>query len=152
MGKYQTSSFIVSTFQVHLTYSCSIETVMVVLVYGSWIYNFLCNQCLSPLKLWVRNLFRRGVCNMSDNVCQWLAAGWWFSPGTSVSSTNKTDRHNITEILLKVALNITTLNLNVQFTSCNLSIFSAMAVYDMHKYLTKINTSSITDSYLPVQY
>jgi hypothetical protein len=28
-------------------------------------------------------------------------AGWWFSPGTPVSSTNKTDRHNI---LLIVAL------------------------------------------------
>jgi hypothetical protein len=25
----------------------------------------------------------------------------WFSPGTPVSSTNKTDCHNITEILLK---------------------------------------------------
>jgi hypothetical protein len=35
-------------------------------------------------------------------------AGWWFSLGTPVSSTNKsikTDRHDITEILLKVALN-----------------------------------------------
>jgi hypothetical protein len=31
-----------------------------------------------------------------------FAAGWWFSP---VSSTNTTDRHDITEILLKVALN-----------------------------------------------
>ena len=29
-----------------------------------------------------------------------------FSPGTPVSSTNKTDRLDITEILLKVALNI----------------------------------------------
>jgi hypothetical protein len=28
-----------------------------------------------------------------------------FSPGTPVSSTNKTDSHDITEILLKVALN-----------------------------------------------
>jgi hypothetical protein len=28
-----------------------------------------------------------------------------FSPGTPVSSTNKTDLHDITEILLKVALN-----------------------------------------------
>ena len=27
-----------------------------------------------------------------------------FSPGTSVSSTNKTDRHDLTEILMKVAL------------------------------------------------
>ena len=34
-------------------------------------------------------------------VCQWLAAGHWFSP---VSASNKTDGHNITEILLKVAL------------------------------------------------
>ena len=37
----------------------------------------------------------------SDKVGQWLAAGRWFSPGTLVSSTNKTDRHDITEILLK---------------------------------------------------
>ena len=29
----------------------------------------------------------------------------WFFPGTPISSTNKTDSHNITEILLKVALN-----------------------------------------------
>ena len=34
-----------------------------------------------------------------DNVWQWLVAGRWFSPGTPVSSTNKTDRHDITEIL-----------------------------------------------------
>jgi hypothetical protein len=29
---------------------------------------------------------------------------WWFSPGTSASSTIKTGRHDIAEILLKVAL------------------------------------------------
>jgi hypothetical protein len=29
----------------------------------------------------------------------------WISPGTPVSSTNNTDGHDITEILLKVALN-----------------------------------------------
>ena len=28
-----------------------------------------------------------------------------YSPGTPVFSTNKTDRHDITEILLKVTLN-----------------------------------------------
>jgi hypothetical protein len=32
-------------------------------------------------------------------------AGRWFSRGTPVSSTNKTDRRDMTEILLKVALN-----------------------------------------------
>jgi len=34
--------------------------------------------------------------------------GQWFSPGTPVSSINKTDRHDITEILLKVAFNTIT--------------------------------------------
>ena len=33
-----------------------------------------------------------------------LASGQWFSPGTPISFTNKTDRHDIIEILLKVAL------------------------------------------------
>ena len=41
---------------------------------------------------------------LCDTVCQWLAAGMWFSPGTPVSSTNKTDLYDITEMLLKVAL------------------------------------------------
>ena len=40
-----------------------------------------------------------------DKVCQGHATGRWFSPGTPVSSTNITDRHDITEILLTLALN-----------------------------------------------
>jgi hypothetical protein len=35
-----------------------------------------------------------------------LAHDWWFSPATLASSTTKTGRHYIAEILLKVALNI----------------------------------------------
>jgi hypothetical protein len=42
---------------------------------------------------------------LCDKVCQLLATGRWFSPGTPVSSTNKSDHHDIAEILLKVALN-----------------------------------------------
>jgi hypothetical protein len=45
---------------------------------------------------------------LCDKVCQWLAIGQWFFSGTS---TYKTDRHDITEILLKVALS--TINLNL---------------------------------------
>jgi hypothetical protein len=41
----------------------------------------------------------------SDKVYQLLAHGRWFSPGTPASSTIKTGRHDIAEILLKVALN-----------------------------------------------
>ena len=36
--------------------------------------------------------------------------GRWFSPNTLVSSNNKTERQDITEILLKVALNTIQLN------------------------------------------
>jgi len=41
----------------------------------------------------------------------YMVAGRWFSPGTPVCSTNKTDRHTFTEILSKVALNTITLTL-----------------------------------------
>ena len=97
------------------------------LSYGSWIYNYLCNQCLSPMKVWVRIPLRRCVFDtaLCDKVCQWHATGWWFSPDTPVSSTNKTDRHDITEILLKVVLNTIALTLTplslVQRKKCTYS-------------------------------
>ena len=53
-------------------------------------------------------------CNtLFDKACQLLAAGRYFSPGTPGSSTNKTDHPDITEILLKVALNTINLTLYV---------------------------------------
>ena len=56
--------------------------------------------CLSPLMLWVR-ISIEARCTLCDKVCQWLATGQWFSDFLH----NKTDRHDIIEILLKVALN-----------------------------------------------
>jgi hypothetical protein len=44
-----------------------------------------------------------------DKGYQSHTASHCFSPGTPVSSINKTDRHDIAEILLKVALNTTAL-------------------------------------------
>jgi len=41
----------------------------------------------------------------SDKVYQLLTQDRWFSPGTPASSTTKTGRNDIAEILLKVALN-----------------------------------------------
>ena len=73
--------------------------------YGSWIYNYLCNECLSPLMSWVRISIRARCTTLCDEVCQRRATGRWFSPCPPVSSINKTDRHDIMEILLKVALN-----------------------------------------------
>jgi hypothetical protein len=39
-----------------------------------------------------------------DKVYQLLAHGRWFSPDAPASSTTKTGRHDIAEILLEVAL------------------------------------------------
>ena len=44
--------------------------------------------------------------------------GLWFSPGPPVSSTNKTDLHDITKILLKMALNTIKLNLSKLHHEC----------------------------------
>ena len=48
----------------------------------------------------------RGVLyiTLCDKVCQPLAVGQYFSPGTPVSSPIKTDRHDISEILINGAL------------------------------------------------
>ena len=45
------------------------------------------------------------LASASDKVYQLLAHDPWFSPGTPASSTTKTGRYDIAEILLKVALN-----------------------------------------------
>jgi hypothetical protein len=55
----------------------------------------------------VRISIRARCTTLCDKVCQWLTTGRWFSPRSPVSPTNKTDLHDITEILLKVALNTT---------------------------------------------
>ena len=64
-----------------------------------------------PIRAWVRarlGKLQKGCTRLaaaSDNVYQLLVHGRWFSPGTPASSTTKTGRHDIAEILLKVALN-----------------------------------------------
>ena len=73
---------------VGFTTTCAIS------VYPQWSCKF------KPFSWW-------GVLNTTwcVKVCQGLVTCRWFPPGTPVSSTNKTDCHDITEILLKVALN-----------------------------------------------
>jgi hypothetical protein len=46
-----------------------------------------------------------------------LAHGRWFSPGTPAFSTTKTGRHDIAEILLKVALNTKNQKSNTLYSS-----------------------------------
>ena len=74
--------------------SISISRMQSVPIYHHW-------RCMFEPRSW------RGVLDttLCDQVCQWLPTDRWFSPGTPVSTTNKTDLRDITEILLKVALN-----------------------------------------------
>jgi hypothetical protein len=60
----------------------------VVIVWYSWIYNYLCNQCLSSLILWVRISIRARCTTLCDEVCQWLATGRWFSLVSSYLCTS----------------------------------------------------------------
>ena len=68
---------------------------------------------------WVRALLcklKKGCTRLtaaSDKVYQLLAHGRWFSLDTPASSTTKTGRHDIAEILLKVALS--TINQSILF-------------------------------------
>jgi hypothetical protein len=84
-------------YDMHNSQSASIREKGPSWSYGGWIYNYQYHQWLSPLTLWVLIQLRRGVLETTscDKVCPWLAGGRWFSLGTLVSSTNKTDHHDI---------------------------------------------------------
>ena len=90
---------------------------------------------------------------------QFLAHGRWFSPGTPASSTTKTSRHDIAEILLKVALDTINQSINQSSNqaikqsinqSINQSIISTFyfayfsGIYYWYKALDNHNISFIT--------
>ena len=71
----------------------------------SWIYNYLCYQCISPVKLWVRiplmtrctrYVINHHVIKFVSDLCR--------CDSLVIFSINKTYRHDITQILLKVVL------------------------------------------------
>jgi hypothetical protein len=64
--------------------------------------------------------------------------GRWFSPGTPFSSTNKTDCHDIAEILLQVALNNITLTLTYK---CRHTNILASRGSDLHLLFISRSTS-----------
>jgi hypothetical protein len=115
-------------------HTCCARTVQVVLAYDILfciisIHTWSCTHfswchsvCYFVLHyIYMYTVFDVLICSIQllcDKVCQWLAVGRLFSPDNQVSSTNKTDRHDITEILLKVALNIITLTITLHLFDC----------------------------------
>ena len=79
-------------------------------------------------------------------VCQLLAAGQWFSLRTLVSPTNKIDRHDITEILLKLSLNIVRFELTTLVVICIDCIGSCRSNYNM---ITTIDLKKAVNYQMP---
>jgi hypothetical protein len=67
---------------------------------------YITDMCSCYTISWLCQLQKRctRIAAASDKAYQLLAHGRWFSPGTPASSTTKTGRHDIAEILSKVAL------------------------------------------------
>jgi hypothetical protein len=82
----------------YIVYPFTVCTLTNVQNNGFWMFPMTCD---------IESRSWRGVLDttLCDKVCQWLTAGQWLSPGAPVSSTNKADRHDIAEILLREALN-----------------------------------------------
>jgi hypothetical protein len=85
-------------------------------------------------------------------VIKFVSHLWKFSSGTPVSSINKTDRHDTTEILLKVALNtitlIRTLRANEFLQYCCLINYSQNMIQTFIFYLVRhVNYSRVLLKY-----
>ena len=77
---------------------------------------------------------------LCDKDYQWLAVGRRFSLGTPVSSTNKTGRHDIAEILLKVAFNTIILILTATYIHFTFTThFNLQMVSDVYSFGSRIN-------------
>ena len=82
----------------------------------AWVLARLCKL----QKGWTR------LATASDKVYQLLAHGRWFSPGTPASSTTKTGRHDIAEILLKVAINTKNQIKSNHFSAITISLLTVL--------------------------
>jgi hypothetical protein len=78
----------------------------------------------------------------SDKVYQLLAHGQWFSPA---SSTTKTGRHDITEILLKVALKH-----QKSINHLNVSYISTIPI--AHLYLIQFYLKKVSYTHMHTKY
>ena len=76
-------------------------------MYGSWIYNYLCNQCLSSLNLWVWILLMVRCTQFVSDLRQIVV----FSRYSGFLHQLNWSPRYIIEILLKVALSTITLTL-----------------------------------------
>ena len=102
-------------------------------------------EWLNELGSWIKRCTR--LTAASDKVYQLLAHGRWFSPGTPATSTTKTGRYDIAEILLKVALNTKKSNqINLMIHYCFILLTSKLGLHEFG------NTQLITCLCFPARW
>ena len=108
--------------------------------FGSWIYNYMCDKCLSPLTLWVRIPLMYSIHDyVLKFVSAWRQVGGILRcpPPVKLTATIKLKK------LLKVALNtiILTLILNVCIYKIWAKVLSRKKIWSLsgQRFISKIN-------------
>ena len=78
---------------------------------------------------------------LCDKACQWLTTGQWFSPGPPISPTNKTDRHDITEILFNTITLTQHFHPNFQEISTTIVLQFILVNTSVHTYCFMISSA-----------
>jgi hypothetical protein len=118
--------YVLLIYHIHAMCITSISIIYILCTFDSYVPRAQgSNNSYKPITntTWVRARLcklqkgRTRLASASDKVYQ-FAHGRWFFPGTPASSTTKIDRHDIAEILLKVALNTKNQKSNLVCTTC----------------------------------
>ena len=115
---------------------------MALVMISSWIYNYLHVESVTITTKVVSSIPAQGEVyliqyyNLCNEICQILAAGWWFFTGNPDSSTSKTDHHDITEILLKVVLNTVTPHFIIKCLCHRLTAVITISSFFLFHYLS----------------
>ena len=92
------SNFFIYICIKHITYFVKWRAMLSTFYYSKRVrgavrsWSYLSYQFLAAIRIPLMGRCTGSI--LCDEVCQWLATSWWFSSGTPVSSTYKTDRHN----------------------------------------------------------
>jgi hypothetical protein len=105
-------------------------------------HTLLVSTSLSPIRLCKLQKGCTRLAAASDKAYQLLAFGRWFSPGTPVSSTNKTDYNDIAAILLKSDVK------HHKPNQMSITLVYDILSYQTSKYLTKSTYFCIASTFV----
>jgi hypothetical protein len=101
------------------------------------VVGFITTYAISAITTEFQSLSGRGVQHYVIKFGQWLATGHWFSPDPSVSSTNKIDSHDITEIYISGAKHN---QANKHHCTCTFVLPSECCNWEKNSHASEITT------------